>query len=171
MCRLSGCLRPGLCLLAGVVLLAAACGGGGDSSTPTAPVGTSVDEVEYESFQLANSASRDNGIQPLLALDDQVQAVARAHSEAMRDQNFFGHNGPDGGIAARLRAAGVSFSAAGENLAKLSSVPNPAGHAHSQFLDSATHREVMLDKRFRLAGVGVARSGDHYWLTQIYIRP
>lgn len=159
-----------LCTLATIAVLAAACGGG-DSDSPTAPVGTSVSEVEFTSFQLANSARRDNEVQPQLNLDERVKTVARAHSEAMRDRNFFGHDGPDGGIAARLRAAGIAFSAAGENLAKLTSVPNPAGHAHSQFMDSTVHRGVILDSRFRLAGVGVARSGDHYWLTQIYIRP
>ncbi len=88
----------------------------------------------------------------------------------MRDHGFFGHVGPDGGLRARLRKAGIEFTTAGENLAKLVSVPNPASRAHSQFMDSAEHREVILDKRFRLAGVGVARNGDTYWLTQIYIR-
>lgn len=160
----------GLLLLAGFAVLGAACGGGGDGAGPTAPLGTSVAEVEYESFQLANLARRDN-VRPELDLDDSVVVVARAHSEAMRDNGFFGHNGPDGSIAARLRAAGVSFSAAGENLAKLTSVPNPATVAHSQFMDSREHREVLLDSRFHLAGVGVARSGDTYWLTQIYVRP
>ena len=74
-------------------------------------------------------------------------------------------------MRARLRAAGIPFSAAGENLAKITSVPNPAGFAHQQFMDSPGHRDVILDSRFRLAGVGVARSGDTYWLTQIYIQP
>lgn len=159
-----------LCLLAFVTLFGVACGGGSDES-PTAPLGTSVAEVEYESFQLVNSARQNNNVQPLLDLDDQVVRVARAHSESMRDNGFFGHSGPDGGVGARLRAAGVPFRSVGENLAKLVSVPNPAGHAHSQFLNSADHRKVMLDSRFRLAGVGVARSGDTYWLTQIYIQP
>ena len=162
--------QTGLCLLAVVAMLSAACGGGGGDG-PTTPLGTTVAEVEYNSFQLANSARQNNDVQPMLDLDEQVARVARAHSQSMRDSGFFGHVGPQGGIAARLRAAGVSFSAAGENLAMLSSVPNPAGEAHRQFMDSADHRRVMLDSRFRLAGVGVARSGDTYWLTQIYIRP
>jgi uncharacterized protein YkwD len=162
--------RSGLCLLAAIALLGAACGGGGPDS-PTSPLGTTVAEVEFESFQLANSARQQNNVNPMLDLDDRVAGVARAHSEAMRDRGFFGHDGPDGALTARLRAAGVSFRGAGENLAKLTSVPNPAGYAHNQFLDSASHRTVMLNSKFRLAGVGVARSGDTYWLTQIYVRP
>ncbi len=161
--------RSGLCLLAVIAVLGSACGGGG----PDSPTGnlTTVSEVEFESFQLANSARQQNNIDPPLDLDDRVAEVARAHSEAMRDEGFFGHDGPDGVLAARLREAGVTFRSAGENLALLQSVPNPAGEAHSQFLNSASHRKVMLNKNFQLAGVGVARSGDTYWLTQIYLRP
>ena len=163
--------HTGLFALAVFALLGAACGGGGDSASPTSPLGTTVAEVEFESFQLANSARSDSNVQPQLNLDEAIARVARAHSESMRDNNFFGHAGPDGGIRARLNAAGIPFSVAGENLAKLTSVPNPAGSAHSQFMNSPEHRDVMLDPRFRRAGVGVARSGDTYWLTQIYIRP
>lgn len=162
--------RSGFAALAVIALLGVACSGG-SSDSPTSPLGTSVAEVEFESFRLVNSARRDSNVQPQLDLDELVTTVARAHSEAMRDHGFFGHNGPSGGIGARLRAAGISFTSAGENLAKLSSVPNPAGEAHSQFMASAEHRDIILDSRFRLAGVGVARSGDTYWLTQIYIRP
>ena len=166
-------VKAGICSLAFVALLGVACGGGADGGpdSPTTPLGTTVPEVEYESFQLANSARQTSNVNPQLNFDETVAEVARAHSEAMRDNGFFGHNGPNGSMRARLRAAGIPFSAAGENLAKLTSVPNPAGFAHQQFMDSPDHREVILDSRFRLAGVGVARSGDTYWLTQIYIRP
>lgn len=165
--------RTGTCFLAlaAIALLGVACGGGGDSSGPTAPNGASVAEVEFESFQLANSARSNSNVKPPLNHDEKLSRIARAHSEAMRDQDFFGHHGPDGGLGARLRAAGIPFSTAGENLAKLISVPNPAGQAHAQFMDSPPHRDVMLDPRFRLAGVGVARSGNTYWLTQVYISP
>ena len=163
--------RTGLLALAVLGLLAAACGGGGGPDSPTTPLGTTVAEVEFESFQLANAARSESNVQPQLNLDEAIARVARAHSESMRDNDFFGHQGPDGGMRARLRAAGIPFSVAGENLAMLSSVPNPAGQAHSQFMSSPEHRDVMLDPRFRLAGVGVARSGNTYWLTQIYIRP
>ena len=163
-------VKSGLFVLACVVMFGVACGGGGDGNGPTAPLGTTTVEVEFESFQLANNARANNSVRPQLDLADRVAEVARAHSESMRDNGFFGHAGPDGGVRARLHAAGVQFSAAGENLAKLSNVPNPASEAHRQFMDSAQHREVMLDSRFQLAGVGVARSGDTYWLTQIYIK-
>ena len=160
-----------LAAMVGIALFGLACSGGGGPDSPTSTGVASVAEVEYLSFQLANSARTDSHVDPLLDLDQEITAIARRHSEAMRDKGFFDHNGPDGGIASRLRAAGIPFSAAGENLAKISSAADPAAQAHSLFMGSPEHREVMLNSRFRLAGVGVARSGDRYWLTQIYIRP
>lgn len=154
--------------LAVALLFTAACSGGG-SDSPTNPTGFSLAEVEFLSFDLANGARREHSLDALSGPDNLVAAVARAHSEAMRDEGFFGHSGSSGGLQARLRAAGVEFSAAGENLAKVSSVGDPAGTAHSLFLNSSDHRSVMLDAGFELAGVGVARNGDTYWLTQIYV--
>lgn len=158
-----------LLAMAAAATLCLACGGGGPDS-PTTPTATSLAELEFLSFDLANSARRDNNVQPMLELDELVAVVARAHSESMRDEGFFGHRGSHGGLSDRLRSAGVSFSHAGETLAMVEGVPDPAGFAHSQFLDSEDHRAIMLDRRYRLAGVGVARDGDTYWFTQIYIR-
>ena len=36
---------------------------------------------------------------------------------------------------------------------------------------SATHRDNIMDPRFELAGIGVARQGNVFWVTQIFIRP
>ncbi len=150
-------------------VLAVACSGGA-SDGPSAPTAASESEVEFQSFQLVNSARRENGVQPQLVFDQLTSSVARAHSEAMRDSGFFGHDGPDGSLSQRLRAAGVSYSAAGENVAKVVSRPDPAASAHAEFLASPVHRGNILSGEWRLAGVGVARSGDSYWLTQIFIR-
>ena len=154
--------------LAAAALLCASCGGSADG--PTTITGTSAAEVEFLSFELVNSARRDNGVEPQLVLEELISAVARAHSEAMRDQGFFGHNGPDGTLEDRLRRAGLAFSRASENVAQNSSAADPAGMAHSGFMASDGHRAAILDPRFRLVGVGVASNGDSYWLTQIFIR-
>ncbi len=164
-------LGVGVGLLAAIAMIGVGCGGGANPDSPTTPLGTTVAEVEFESFQLVNAARSDSNVQPQLDLEETISRVAREHSEAMRDQGFFGHEGPAGGIGARLRAAGIRFSTAGENLAKLSSVPNPAGEAHARFMASAEHRDLILDPRFQLGGVGVARSGSTYWLTQIFVSP
>ncbi len=161
---------PALLTVLALALVAAACGGGGGGG-PTSPGVLSDSQIEYTSFSLANDARSSNHVQPMLSLEQTVTEVARAHSEAMRDHNFFSHNGVDGSLATRLRAAGLSFSVAGENLAKVTASGDPAQLAHSQFLQSPSHMDTMLDSRFQVVGVGVARAGDTFWLTQIYIRP
>lgn len=159
-------------LLALCALSVVACsGGGGDSSSPTSLQSLTAASVEDQSFQLANQARQEAGVGQL-TFDDKLSKIARKHSKAMRDRGFFAHVDPDGnGLRKRLKANGVEFSAAGENLALVNDSANPAGLAHQQLLTSPEHRDVMLAGRFVRAGVGVARSGDSFWITQIYLKP
>lgn len=147
-----------------------ACGSGGGDS-PTEPRILDVASVENQSFQLINGARSEEGVAQL-AFDVELGRIAREHSEDMRDRGFFGHKDPDGnGLRKRLKAHGLAFSAAGENLALVSDSSNPAGLAHQQLMASPEHRDVMLAGRFVRAGVGVARAGDNFWITQIYLKP
>ena len=151
--------------------LTVACGGGGASS-PTGAAALQTGDVEYQSFSLVNDARQSEGVNPQLGGDDAAQRVAREYSQAMRDQGFFSHIGPSGQtLRDRLDAAGVRYSAAAENLAQVHHPSNPALLAHEQLMASASHRKNILDSRYHLAGVGVAKAGDTYWITQIFIRP
>lgn len=157
------------------VLLAAlaviGCSGSGSDSSPTSPQLLDVATVESQSFELVNRARDDAGV-GLLAFDAELSRIAREHSEQMRDRGFFSHKDPEGdGLRSRLKAHGVAFSAAGENLALVNDTGNPAGLAHQQLLDSPEHRDVMLAGRFVRGGVGVAQSGSSYWITQIFLKP
>ncbi len=151
-----------------MALIGLACGGGSGSG-PTAPQQTTVDQIEARSHQLLNQERRDGSISEL-GFHDALSRVARAHSEAMRDQGFFGHVGPSGGdLRARLQGAGVVFDSAGENLVQVSHPTDPAGVGHRELMASAEHRENILDGSFTDVGVGVARRGDIHWITQIFI--
>jgi len=158
-------------LLAAAALTTAGCSGGGGESGPTAVV-LDISEIEFQSLSLVNDARVTEGVE-ILGTDGGVAVVARRHSEAMRHQGFFGHDNPatGQGLRQRLRAAGVSFTAAAENLVQVNRAGNPAGVAHSELMASATHRENILSARFELAGIGVARAGDTFWISQIFIRP
>jgi len=155
--------------LAAILLLTlAGCGGSGGGG-PTAPRGLTVDAVESRSFELLNGARGRVGEAPL-AFDEAAAAVARAHSEAMRDQGFFGHVDPQrGDLGQRLAATAIVFSVAAENLAAVEHDADPAGFAHAHLMDSPGHRQNILDPRFSEVGVGVARAGDGYWITQIFL--
>ncbi len=156
-----------LLMLAGVLL---ACGSGGGES-PTAPGALDAAAVEERSFGLINRARAQEGLEAL-SFDEDLSRLARDHSRAMRDQGFFGHEAPNGaGLRSRLRASGIVFSAAGENLALVSHESDPAGIAHAQLLASPEHRDVMLDSRFVQVGVGVVRAGDAFWITQVFLKP
>lgn len=105
-------------------------------------------------------------------LDPVLTEVARGHSRRMRDEGFFGHQDPSGaGLVDRLRVAGVTFSLAGENLATVEGSSDPAAAAHQLLMANATHRGNILDRRYTEIGIGVAQSGDRYWITQVFLRP
>jgi uncharacterized protein YkwD len=91
---------------------------------------------------------------PNVALTD----VARARSRDMIDKNYFAHF-YEGGVSAYslLSAAGVSYSAAGENLAKVAGDEEQSVRAAIEALmRSPSHRDAILDPRYRFVGVGVA---------------
>ena len=152
------------------VVLLAACGDSGPGS-PTDPGGLSEAQVEALSFQLLNEARAAEGIEPSLVQDPGLAEIARLYSRQMRDLGFFSHVDPDGhDLTFRLRAAGVAFTAAGENLAFVTNASDPAGFAHVRFLQNPEHRANILDRRLTHAGVGVARQGSDYWITQLFVR-
>ena len=156
----------GVCLT-----LAAACGGSG-SGSPTDPGSTlSEAQVEALSFQLLNQARGAQGVEPELIQDPQLAEVARGYSRQMRDRDFFSHVDPDGhDFTFRLSSAGVAFTVAGENLAFVTNADNPAQFAHDRFLLNPEHRANVLDGRLTHAGVGVARDGSTFWITQLFVR-
>jgi uncharacterized protein YkwD len=161
--------RQSLYPLVSVLILVAACGGGG--SSPTQPADLSSFQVESQSFNLINSARSAEQIS-MLALDPLLSEVARQHSEAMRDRGFFSHVDPDGEtLRDRLRLGGVTFEVAGENLAQVEGSSDPAGQAHQLLMESKSHRDNILGTDYELVGVGVAKLGSTYWITQVFLTP
>jgi uncharacterized protein YkwD len=163
----------GRCVLyAGCALVSLLLACGGSASSPTDPGGPGIAEaeVEYFSFELVNRARESEGSGEL-GYDETLSSVAREHSRRMRDGDFFSHVDPQGqDFSDRLRAAGVHVMVAGENLAIVEGSGSPASNAHRAFLDNPGHRANLLDPRFTHGGVGVARRGDSFWITQLFVR-
>ncbi|WP_028782657.1 CAP domain-containing protein [Thalassobacillus devorans] len=94
-----------------------------------------------------------------------VAEVAFKHSKDMQENNYFSHYTPEGiGLPERLKADGVTYSSAGENIA--AQYPDAAA-AMEGWLNSKGHREALLHNRYSHLGVGVYR--DYY--TQNFLVP
>jgi uncharacterized protein YkwD len=109
---------------------------------------------------------------PALAIDPALSAVARAHSEDMRDRGFFGHLSPTTGLASdRLAAAGVRTTSHAENLAKNDTL----AEAQESLMHSVSHRASIVRPEFSRVGIGLARAreGDRqvWYLTQLFSTP
>ncbi len=123
---------------------------------------------EQQMINLINQARSNAGL-PALQVSSDLTKAARAKSKDMVDKNYFSHTSPTyGGLAAMLQHFGISYTAAGENLAMNSSGNVTA--AHESLMNSPGHRSNILEHRFRYVGVGihVKSDGSHYY-TQLYI--
>ncbi len=114
-------------------------------------------DAEAQMLVLLNRDRAENGLEPVV-LDVTIREVARTYSTVMFQQGFFAHVDQAGATPFdRMRAGGVSFSAAGENLALSPTVQI----AHDGLMNSPGHRANILNPRFRRIGIGAADGGMH----------
>jgi uncharacterized protein YkwD len=142
--------------LALVACLAGACAAGAaDPAGPAdLPAGSDVapDGLRREFEQFANAHRVSIGCQAL-RWDAATAAVAQAHAEDMVQRDFFSHTDPDGRSPFdRLRAAGVTYMAAAENIAYGYST---AAGVLEGWLNSEGHRRNLENCRYTHHGVGV----------------
>jgi uncharacterized protein YkwD len=124
--------------------------------------------AEKELFGLVNQERTQRGL-AALTWDDRLVPVARAHSEEMFKLKYFGHQSPVAGSPFdRLKAARITYTRAGENLAYAQSV----AVAHRALMDSPGHRENILRPEFTRIGIGVINAGAYgRMVTQLFITP
>ena len=123
--------------------------------------------MEAEVLRLLNLKRKQLGLRSLTA-DRAATLVARAHSRDMCLRRFFSHQNPDGKSPwQRLRAFGIKFRGAAENIAQ---GQRTARQVHLDWLSSPGHRRNRLDRRFRRAGVGLYMCGTTPYWTEIFLR-
>ncbi len=122
--------------------------------------------AERQMFELVNEERKNAGLAPLV-WDDKLLPVARQHSEEMFRLKYFSHQSPvSGSPFDRLKAAGIKYSRAGENLAYAQSV----AVAHRGLMQSQGHRENILRPEFTRFAVGVISAGPYgRMFTQMFI--
>lgn len=149
-------------LAAHPVLGASAAGGSGAALSPTSKA----------LLAHINDARKAAGLKPV-ALDDRLSTLAQQRSDDMVARGYFSHVTPEGkGYMDFLKASGIRFKFSGEILVKNNFREElTASKAYEWFVGSPTHRAILLDPRFNLAGVGVTKDGKGYYVfTVIFIQ-
>ncbi len=108
-------------------------------------------------FHLTNGLRAINGIS-VLKYSSKAATVATAHSTDMATRNFFNHQNPDGErVGARLTAAGVEWTACGENI--VAGYYDPYAISNGWY-NSEGHRKNILNSKYKYLGVGFAYNGN-----------
>lgn len=138
--------------------------GGGSAIEPSS--GLTVEEQEM--LNLINQERARAGVAPL-TVDMRLVELARKKSQDMVARNYFSHYSPTyGSPFDMLKAAGISYRAAGENIAGAPSV----ARAHAALMGSSGHRANILNPNYTLVGIGIVSGGPYgKMFTQLFIAP
>jgi uncharacterized protein YkwD len=108
----------------------------------------------------------------LLVWNEKAARIARLHSENMAHYKFFNHRGLDGMMVNdRADEVNLDWNAIGENIAFNRGYDNPVEFTVDRWMHSESHKENILDKRWKETGIGVVLTNDGtYYLTQVFLK-
>lgn len=113
------------------------------------------EDLEAKMLELVNEERAKEGLQPLLP-DAELALVARKHSKDMFARGYFAHLSPEGkSVGDRMRADGVRFLTAGENLA----LGQTLSICHQGLMNSPGHKANILHKSYGRLGIGILDGG------------
>jgi len=135
---------------------------------PSGEKSFSLNPQEQQLLDLVNRERADRGLAPL-QLNAQLTRLARLKSQDMIDHNYFAHESPTYGRSGdMLRAAGVNFSMAAENIG----IGGSINAIFNAFMNSSGHRNKIVSSRYTQTGVGVIyQPGRGYLVTQLFVQP
>jgi len=132
------------------------------SQTKPATSTSDVNAFEQEVVKLTNAERTKAGLAPFKT-DDKLMAAAREKSQDMQSKNYFSHTSPTfGSPFDRMKALGITYKSAGENIAQGQRTPQEVVQA---WMDSPGHRANILNAKFTHIGVGYVKTGN-YWTQQ-----
>ncbi|MBW3594234.1 MAG: CvpA family protein [Actinobacteria bacterium] len=121
-------------------------------------------DSEREMLRAINDERRKRGLD-LLRWCNSCAEVARSHSEDMYRGGYFSHEDLDGDDPFdRMVDAGISYGAAGENLALAPTIEE----AHAGLMKSPDHRANILRDEFDQVGIGVYEGPYGLMCTQVF---
>lgn len=163
---------------------------GNQATPPAAPRGslqtrhnpgqTRTRNLEEQMYELVNRDRADpanhaetHGQALPLRWNEQLAAVARAHSLDMLNNRYFGHQDPEGRtVATRVEAAGMAWQSVGENLALSASVTRAEAAFMNEPRFTQNHRANILNSTFTEIGIGIVQAPDgSLYITQDFLTP
>jgi uncharacterized protein YkwD len=109
---------------------------------------------EKRMLDLHNQKRRSQELRRL-CVHPALQRAARDHSQDMIRKDYFAH----GNVGRRLKRHGYNWSRYAENIAPDPGSPSP-GPTFDTWMDSQSHRNNIMNRRFREVGIGLA-TGTH----------
>lgn len=121
---------------------------------------------------LTNEARQKGGAQvtsPIIYLE----SAATGHSEEMLKLNYFSHTSPTPGRERpkkRIQLAGGWDLGLAENIYRCRGIPSEelAEAVVGAWLKSPTHYKNLMNGTFNRIGIGIAKSGDEFAITQLF---
>ena len=124
--------------------------------SPQTPV-SGLTAAEQQMLNLVNQERAKAGLSPL-EIDPTLVKLARMKAQDMIDKGYFSHTSPTyGSPFDMMRAYGVTYSYAGENLAGAGTVNS----AHTNLMNSSGHRANILNGNYTKVGIGVVSGGPY----------
>ena len=125
---------------------------------------SSVASYEHEVVRLVNEIRQQTGLKPLTE-NWELSRVARYKSQDMLDNRYFSHTSPTYGSPFQMiKAFGLSYRTAGENIAKGYASPQAVVNG---WMNSSGHRANILNVSYTQIGIGYVAQGN-YW-TQMFV--
>jgi uncharacterized YkwD family protein len=125
---------------------------------------SALSAYEQKVVDLTNQERAKNGL-PALKVDLTLSKMAHEKSRDMSANNYFSHTSPTyGSPFDMMKKYGITYSYAGENIAKGQQTPEEVVNA---WMNSAGHRTNILNTNYNYIGVGYVSQGN-YW-TQEFI--
>lgn len=143
--------------------------GTGDSDAQNTEEATAEMTQAEAVLKLVNAERSKAGLQPL-TLSEKLTNIAYTKAKDMAEKNYFSHQSPTyGSPFDMLKQFGVSFSAAGENIA---AGQRSAEEVMNSWMNSSGHKANILNKNYTQLGVGFYRGGSYgtEWV-QLFIKP
>jgi uncharacterized YkwD family protein len=139
-----------------------------EQQTPTqrqqAQTSAGISQYAQQVIELTNKERARAGL-PALKVDAQLSDVAQKKSQDMQQNHYFSHTSPTyGSPFDMMRDFGVTYKAAGENIAKGQRTPQEVVAA---WMNSPGHRANILNRQFTHIGVGFEQT-ENIW-TQMFI--